>query len=415
MLAEVLEHRPESVDDDPVISAFAASFPSSGIREMMRLAANLDDVIHLEVGQPSFVTPSHIIAAAGDALARGATGYTPTAGVPALRDAVAERASGRWGRNVTSSEVLIGCGAVGALATAVLATVAEGDEILLPDPGWPNYRSIAMLSRADIRFYPLRPEQGFIPDPDELARLVTTRTKALIINTPGNPTGAVFPEEVVGALAELARRRGFTLISDEIYEDLVFDLPHTSAAREDDQVIYISGWSKSFAMTGWRVGLAIAPPAVISTMEKLQEPLVACAPAVSQAAALAALHGPQECIDEMKVTYRRRRDEISQRLAPAELLWTEPQGAFYALVNLSEVGLTGDELSRELLNQVGVATAPGSTFGQSCQSSVRISFAASDLEVVEGCERILAFREQKMADGAAPAPVYAKESDVQGV
>lgn len=363
---------------------------------MMGLAATMRDVVHLEVGEPSFPTPPHIVEAAVEAARSGRTGYTPTAGVPALRGAVAARASARWDRTVTADRVMVTSGAVCALAIAGLVTVGAGDEILLPEPGWPNYHSMARLCGATPRSYRLRAEHGFVPDPDEVAALVTPRTKAILLNTPGNPTGAVVPAEVMDALVALSRERGFTVISDEIYEDLVFDGEHASAARLDEDVLYVSGVSKSYAMTGWRLGFVIAPRDVVSAMEKLQEPLVACAATVSQAAALAALRGPQDCVAAMRDVYRRRRDYVAGRLTHAGVLPVVPAGAFYALVDLSDTGLSGMELARALLTEARVATAPGATFGSSCDRMVRISFAVDDDELAEGCERILAFRDGRL-------------------
>lgn len=371
---------------------------------MMGLASTMQGIVHLEVGEPSFPTPSHIVEAAVEAARSGRTGYTPTAGVPALRDAIAARASARWNRPVTADRVLVTAGAVGALANAVLATVDDGDEILLPEPGWPNYTSMARLCGATPRYYQLRAEHGFVPDPDDVAGLVTPRTKAMLINTPGNPTGVVFPAEVLDALVALSRRCGFTLISDEIYEDLVFDGEHVSAARHDDDVLYISGVSKSYAMTGWRLGFIIAPRDVVSAMEKLQEPLVSCAAAVSQAAALAALRGPQDCVATMRDVYRARRDYVARRLTHADVLPAVPAGAFYALVDLSDIGLSGMDLARQLLTEARVATAPGATFGSACDRMVRISFAVDDDELAEGCERLLAFRERHRIPGSSRRP-----------
>jgi aspartate aminotransferase/aminotransferase len=267
--------------------------------------------------------------------------------------------------------------------------------VLLPDPGWPNYWSMAQLSGAVVRTYPLAAERGFVPDPDEVAALVTPRTRALVMNTPGNPTGGVFGPDVVRALVELAERHRFRLISDEIYEDLTFGASHTSAALDGEEVIYISGCSKTYAMTGWRLGFAVAPEPVVQAMEKLQEPLVSCASSVSQAAALAALRGPQDCVAEMRAAYARRRDVVVDVLGSAGLLPTPPVGGFFALVDLGATGLIGTELARAVLESARVATVPGAGFGTTIDGMVRVSFAAVDDDVAEGCRRLLDFHERR--------------------
>ena len=377
------------------ISPLAQALPTSGIRAMMTRAALLDDVIHLEVGEPGFRTPDHILEAAFKAAREGATRYTPTGGVPALREAVAERVSARWERSVGPGEVIITAGAVSALATATLATVGRGEEVLLPDPGWPNYHSMVELCGASAVTYPLPASNGFVPDPAQIEALITPRTRAMIINTPGNPTGAVFAPDVVRELVRLAERHGFQLISDEIYEDLVFGTAHESAARRSDAPVYVSGCSKTYAMTGWRLGFAVAPEPVIRAMEKLQEPLVSCASSVSQAAADAALRGPQECVAEMREAYERRRDIVVETLGPAGLLPVAPTGGFFALVELGATGLSGMELGFEVLDETRVATVPGAGLGTTIDTMVRLSFAAADEDVAEGCARLLAFHDRR--------------------
>jgi aspartate/methionine/tyrosine aminotransferase len=383
-------------------SRVAASLPRSGIREVMELASKREGVIHLEVGEPSFNTPQHIIAAAFAASEAGKTKYTPNAGLPSVRAAVAERYASRWGRPVAVEQTLVTAGAVNAIAAMVLTLCEEGDEILIPDPGWPNYVGIATLARANPIRYALRPENGWLPDPDELRRLITPRTKVLIACNPSNPTGAVFPAETVEALVALTREEAVYLISDEIYEDLVFDgLRHAAAARSGEpHVIAVSGCSKSYAMTGWRLGWAIADPAPVAIAAKVQEGLVSCASSISQCAAEAAIRGPQTCVEEMRAAYERRRDAVRDLLAPAGLLPTVPHGAFYALVDLRGTGIPSRRVVVDLLEEEGVATAPGVTFGDVSEGMIRISLATADDLLVEGCRRLLRFAERH---GAVPA------------
>ena len=384
-------------------SALAQALPRSGIREVMDLARQMDDVIVLVVGEPSFNTPPHIIDAAAEAAHAGTTKYTPNAGLPGLRSAVAERYSGKFGREVTPGEVLVTAGAVNALAAIVAAIAEEGDEILIPDPGWPNYVAMIELARVAPVRYRLEPEQGYRPDLAALEAQITPRTKAIIINNPSNPTGSVFDEATVRGLVELARKHDLWLISDEVYEDLIFAGEHIPAARFDsERVITISGVSKSYAMTGWRIGWAITNPELVALCGKIQEALVSCPPAPSQAAAEAAVRGPQEMVEEMRVAYQRRRDLVRDIFLPLGMLPAVPEGAFYALVDLRAAGIPSRDLSRMLLEEEKVAAAPGSTFGDVAEGMLRISLATADDDLREGSERIVRFARRHGALASEP-------------
>jgi aspartate aminotransferase len=238
-------------------SSFASRIPRSGIREVMEIAAALPDVIHLEVGEPDFVTPRHIMTAAAEAAARGHTGYAPNAGIGPLREALAERLTRRRGYEVTVDQVVVTNGGTGALYSSLAALVAPGDEVLLPDPGWPNYVGMVTLLGARPLFYPLA--DGFLPDPDAIARLAGPRTRVLLLNSPSNPVGAVIPEKMMTALTDVAGRHGLWVLSDEVYEDMAFDGVPASACAPERNVITVHSFSKTYAMTGWRVGYAVAP------------------------------------------------------------------------------------------------------------------------------------------------------------
>ena len=388
-------------------STVAEGLPRSGIREVMELAAAIEGVIHLEVGEPSFATPDHIVEAANAAAREGFTRYTPNAGLPSVRQAVAAHYSRVWGREVEPAQVLVTAGAVNAIAATIFALVEEGDEVLLPDPGWPNYLAIVGLSRGRVVRYPVRPENDYRPDPDEVAARITPRTKVLLLNNPGNPTGAVFPAGTVEALVGLAAAHDLRVISDEVYEALTFDGEHVPAARfdRDGRVVSVSSCSKSYAMTGWRLGWAIADPALVTLAGKVQEALVSCPSAISQKAAEAALRGSQAGVEEMRAAYHRRRDLVVDELAPAGLLPSVPRGAFYAMVDLRSTGLTSREAMRGLLEEERVATAPGSTFGEGAEGMVRISLATAEAELLEGCRRIRRFAERYAAAPMAVAAV----------
>jgi aspartate/methionine/tyrosine aminotransferase len=369
------------------LSRRADAMPRSAIREIMALAASRSDVIHLEVGEPDFATPAHISAAAFAAVQAGATKYTGNAGRLQLRDLIAARVRARTRAAVTAEHVIVTVGAVGALYTALMSVLDAGDEVLIPDPGWPNYESIAVLAGAKAHRYPLPARDGFIPDPDDIARRIGPRTKAILLNSPGNPTGAVFPADVVAAIGALAERAGVYIVSDEIYEDIIFDgLRHTSFLDHApaDRVFIVGGASKSYAMTGWRLGWLIAPFAAAPLAVKLQEPVVSCAPTPSQIAAEAALAGPQTAVDEGRRLFERRRDLFLAALGQTGAIAARPRGAFYGLVEIPKDAEHALAFAKQLLVERAVAVVPGDTFGASTARMVRLAFTTDDASLRQG-------------------------------
>jgi len=373
----------------------ATSMPRSGIREVMELAATMEDVIHLEVGEPDFATPAEVTNAATEAAVEGFTKYSPNAGFMSLRRAVAERLVAQGRADVTPEHVVITPGAVCALATAIFATVNPGDDVLVPDPGWPNYRSAVLLAGAQPVAYELDRSTGYLPRDGSLPAAARPRAKLLMVNSPANPTGAVFPRDTVQTLYEFAAERDLYLLSDEVYESFVFDGQHESPAQfdRDGRVIVVSGFSKSFAMTGWRLGYAIAAPPIAQVMAKLLEPLVSCASSVVQKAGEAALRLPADRVEVMRRSYARRAEIVVDILGSAGLLMAVPRGAFYALVDVSSAGHDSNVIARDLLRRARVATAPGATFGRQAEGTVRISLAADEQTLVEGCHRIRRYLE----------------------
>lgn len=373
------------------LSRGASRMPISGIRLVMDLAARIPDAIHLEVGQPDFRTPPHIIDAAHQAARDGYTGYTPNAGLDSLREACAEKARTENSLDCDASNVLITVGSEGAVASAFVALVDAGDEVLVPEPGWTNYAMLTRAREATPVPYALRAEDGFIPDPAAVDACVTPRTKMLVVNTPANPTGAVYPAATVEALVDVARRRNLYVLSDEAYEKLTFGPEHVSPGRYDDdgRVVTTFSFSKSYAMTGWRVGYAVAPEAVARLMIQLQEPYYSCAPSISQKAAEAALAGPQDCVRDMVAAYAARQRIVLDTLSPAGFVTYRPQGAFYVLVNIAGTGMTSYDFAKDCLQETHVAVAPGATFGESADGWIRISVATSTDDVREGSKRML--------------------------
>ena len=375
------------------LNSVVSGMPRSGIRELMDLAWRTPGVIHLEVGEPDFATPDHVLEAAAKAAVDGYTKYTPNAGIPEVREAFAAKVTSRNGFTATPDNIVVTVGAINALLQAVMVLCDPGEAVLIPDPGWPNYQMIATVAGVRPVHYPLIPSAGFAPDLEALeAAAATPGAKALIMNSPGNPTGAIFDLAIQEQMLAIAERHDLWVISDECYEDIVFEGPHVSpsAVISPERVISVFSMSKSYAMTGWRVGYAVAPQDVVAMMGKLTEALTSCVPGVSQKAAQAAVEGDQRCVSEMRDAYRRRRDLAAERLEAAGLLVARPRGAFYVMAEASAADQDGYDLCRHLVTDHGVATAPGETFGPTGAGLIRLSLAAADDDVRTGVDRVVA-------------------------
>jgi aspartate aminotransferase len=376
----------------PALAAGAETMPRSGIREVMDLAWGLPDpVIGLHVGEPSFPSPPHVVEAARASYAAGDTHYVPNAGVGELRRAIAEKVTTANGFPVTERNVVVSAGGAQALHNALSLTVTAGDEVLIPDPGWPNYAMAVQLLQAVPVRYPLRPERDFRPDPAELARLVTGRTRMIVVNTPSNPLGTVLAGSDVEALVRFAEEHDLWLLSDECYDALTFGSPHVSAGRfdRDGRVLSAFSFSKTYAMTGLRVGYLVADEMVALQAAKLQEPLLACVNAPAQAAALAALRGPQDAVVAMRDAYRMRRDAAVEQLDAQRMGHLRPEGAFYLWVDVRDrCGGDVRGWAMDLLRHQHVAVAPGTTFGPLGQGWVRLSLATATEDLLEGIRRM---------------------------
>jgi aspartate aminotransferase len=378
----------------PTPAPNAENMPRSGIRAVMDLAWTLPDVIGLHVGEPSFATPGHIVEAGREALARGETRYVPNAGIPPLREAAARRARDRHGLRADAERVVISAGGMQALHLAFSVTVRPGDDVLVPDPGWPNFAMALRLLGANPVRYPLRPEHGFLPDTAELAAAVTDRTRAIVVNSPSNPIGSVLTPELAGQLCRFADRHDLWLISDECYDAFTFGTEHVSPGRfdEQDRVISCFSLSKTYAMTGMRVGYLLAPDERIAAVaQKLQEPLLSCVSAPAQYAGLAALTGPQDEVEHMRDTYAARRDAAAGLLDRLGRGYLYPRGAFYLWLDVRD--LCGGDVQAwalEKLRATGVATAPGTAFGPRGEGWVRVSLATGTEALLEGLRRLVA-------------------------
>lgn len=369
--------------------------PVQGIRLLMDAAMKYPDAIHLEIGEPNVNTPLHIRKAAEEAMANGITHYTANAGLLSLREAIANDMKRKYNVHVNVDEIAVTTGAMTALTVSLAAIADSGDEILIPDPAWPNYEMMSIMQGVVPKFYSLNPEEGFIPNIEQLESLVTSKTKVLIINTPGNPTGAVFNEEQIMKLLDFAKKHDLFVISDEVYDGIVFDgHKHLSPKSydEDGRVISIYSFSKSYAMTGWRVGYAVASKEITALITRLIEPVIACAPAFAQKAAEVALESSEDFVREMEKQYETRRNKAYQLFVDHNVKAYKPKGAFYMMVDISDTSFSSSkQFALSLLEEEKVAVGPGETFGEVTKQMIRISLATEESDLLEGVKRICRF------------------------
>ena len=355
-----------------------SSTPHSGIRVMADLARDVPNVTRLEVGDPDFVTPDHIIEAAAAAARAGYTHYPPSAGYPPLRELIAAKVTDRNGFSTTPDQVVVTTGGGGGLFTTFLALLNPGDEVLLSDPAWSGYLAQIHVQNGLVKRFPLDRAGGFRLDPDAIERAIGPRTKVLVLNSPCNPTGVVHGAEELRRVIEIAERNDLWVISDECYDEIVFDGPATSLASLGgrERIVTVFTFSKTYAMTGWRIGYVVAPAALAAVIGKLQEPVVASASSLSQKGAEAALLGPQDLVGMMRDSYRERRDLAMDLLDREGIEYVRPTGAFYLMVDVSAAG-DSLEFATNLLREEQVAVVPGSAFGPGGEGMVRVSLASS--------------------------------------
>ena len=367
-----------------------AAMPRSGIREVMELADSVEGAIRLETGEPNFNPPSHICEAAAEAAFGGFTKYTPNAGIGPLREALAVKVAERNGIDATAEQVVVTSGAVAGLYSAMVSLVDPGAEMLLGDPSWPNYAQMMRLLKITPVYFPLRAEAGLVPQAADVEPLIGGRTRAIMLNSPGNPTGAVTGASDLADLMELARRHDLLVFSDEVYDEISFDGPYTPAGPldTDGRVVTFFSFSKTYAMTGWRVGYLVVPPGVSPLIVRAQEPITSCVNAPAQMGALAAVTGPQQCVAEMRDAYRERRDLVTELLTGRGIPHVRPRGAFYLMIDVSGSGRSGMDFVRRLLKEKRVAVVPGDTFGPDSGRFVRISLATATEPLLEGVKRL---------------------------
>ncbi|GLK79385.1 pyridoxal phosphate-dependent aminotransferase [Methylopila turkensis] len=358
------------------------------------LAAQGRDIVNLGIGQPDFPTPPHVVEAAVKALRDGQHGYTPSVGILPLREAVARDLNRRFGVEVDPDLVMIVPGGKVTMYAAIRLFGEPGAEILYPDPGFPIYRSMIEHTGATPIPVPAREENGFAFSAEELLALITPKTRLIIINSPGNPTGGVTPAEEIDKLAQgLAAHPNVALMSDEIYDQLVFDgLEHrTLLAYPEirDRLIVLNGWSKTYAMTGWRMGWSVWPKALYENVRKLAVNAWSCVNAPTQFAGIAALDGPQDAVARMRDEFDRRRKLVTEGLnALPGVSSVTPKGAFYAFPNVGETGWKAKPLASALLEETGVATIGGPDFGVHGEGYIRLSYANSAENIARALERM---------------------------
>jgi aspartate/methionine/tyrosine aminotransferase len=382
-------------------SDYIKTIPFSGIRKIYQRAVDLEknghDIIHLEVGEPDFDTPAHIKEAARAALDKGLVHYASNYGVPELRRLIAEKMARENHLDIDPErEVIVTAGATQAIYLALQTVLNAGDEVLVSDPGFVNYFNAPRLLGVSLNLFELREERAFKPDITEIRSLISKKTKMIILNSPNNPIGSIFTREDLEPIADIAVEHNLMIVSDEVYERIIFDDgKHVSIAALDglrDRVITINSFSKTYAMTGWRLGYVVAAPATLDAMIKAHQQTVGTCCSFGQYGAIAALEGPQDCVRDMVAEFERRRNFVYERLKMIQgIRCIRPGGALYLYPHIGGTGLSGEEFAMRLLEKEGVATVPGIAFGPSGNAFVRISIANSMERLRVAMDRIAAF------------------------
>ncbi len=354
------------------------------------------DVIHLEIGEPGYLPPRHVLEATKKAVDQGMTKYTPSAGIYELREAIADRVSSTRGVDVSAENVVVTVGAKMAIFASLMMLVDPGDEVVIPMPAYPAYESVARFAGGVVKPVLLREEKGFSPDVEDILSAVSEKTKAIVINTPSNPTGGIYKRKDLEEIVKLAIEKDIVVISDEIYEDIIFDgKKHESILSvpgAEDVSIMISGFSKTWAMTGYRLGYVVAKKEFAEKITKIQINTTSCPAHFTQIAAIEALKGPWDEVKAMIEDYQYKRDLIYDEINKINgFTMIKPAGTFYAFPNIKKTGMSSEEMATKLLEEAGVALLPGTAFGDAGEGYLRISFAGPREDIVEGMKRIREF------------------------
>ena len=382
------------IDYEKVLSPVATGLKPSGIRKFFDLLDSMHDVVGLTVGQPDFVTPWHIREAAIESLQAGKTYYTSNAGIPQLREEIAKYLDRRFDLKYSGDEVLVTVGGSEAIDLAIRACVTPGDEVIIPTPCFVCYEPIVRLAGGIPVILETRYEDKFKVNPEMLKKAITQKTKMIVLAYPNNPTGAIMTKKELEDIAALVRDTNIVILSDEIYAELTFGRRHVSIATLPDmreRTIIASGFSKAYAMTGWRMGYIAAPCEIFAQILKIHQYCIMCAPTTSQFAAIEAVKNGDEDIERMKEEYDRRRRYLLKNFADMGIECFEPEGAFYAYPNIGKFGLSSEEFCQRLLNEKRCAIVPGTAFGDDGEGFARISYAYSIKHIDSALERIEAF------------------------
>lgn len=382
----------DTTGGEQFVSARINAVPPSGIRRFFDIAATMSDVISLGIGEPDFVTPAPIVQAGISSLKAGHTSYTSNSGILELRELISQQINKLYKVSYNSeSELLVTVGVSEALLLALMSVLEAGDEVIVPEPCFVAYQPTVVFAGGTAVSVPTYVEQDFQVTVDDLERARTGRTKALLLGYPNNPTGAVLERSRLSEIADWAEKNKLLVISDEIYDRLVYGIEHTCFAalpNMRERTILLGGFSKSYAMTGWRIGYAAAPPAILAAMRKIHQYVIMSAPTTGQEAAIEALKSGEPFVEAMREEYDRRRRTIVDGFNRMGLDCFEPRGAFYAFPSVKSTGLSDEEFSERLIKEHKVAMVPGSAFGKSGAGHVRASYATSMPNIEEALDRI---------------------------
>ncbi len=379
------------------VSKRVQSIEPSPIRKIIDLAETRPDIIGLHAGEPDFPTPKHIVEAGNRALDDGFTHYTHGAGLLQLREEISRKLLEENGiESNPKTEITVTTGGYAAIFATIQATINPGDEVIVLQPSWPSYAGFVLLADGLPVPVPLR-GPGFEPSREDVNQRITERTKMILVNSPNNPTGAVYSQSCLLELAKLAEEHGLLILTDEVYERIIFDgNKHFSIASRPEfknSTITVNSFSKTYAMTGWRVGYVVANEAITNGIRKTHGYMASCAAASAQKAALEALSGPQDCIIEMVEEYHRRRDLIVRGVNEIDGFECKPpKGTFYAFPSVSKLELPSARITEGLLEQAKLAAIPGSAFGEAGEGYLRLSFATSQRNILEALARIKNWR-----------------------
>jgi aminotransferase len=375
-----------------VLAQRIRSVPPSGIRKFFDIIATMDDVISLGVGEPDFVTPAHITQAGIHSLERGETSYTSNSGILELREELSKHLARLYGVSYDPVEELLICvGVSEALSVALLTVVEVGDEVIVPEPCFVSYKPGVIFAGGTPVTVEARVENDFQITASEIEAKITPKTKALLIGYPNNPTGAVMSRQRLGEIAALAEKHDLVVLSDEIYDRLVYGVEHvcfSSLPNMRERTVLLGGFSKTYAMTGWRLGYAAGPANILGGMRKAHQYMIMCAPTTAQVAGIEALRNGEKAVQEMLAEYDQRRRVIVDGLNTIGMPCFEPQGAFYAFPSIQNTSLNSEEFSEKLLFEHKVAVVPGTAFGECGEGYVRCAYATSMVNIEEALGRM---------------------------